>query len=57
MQNRYLHFLIDPRFQGVNRLFLLSFENDNGQESHKQYYIQTVEIKDYYVMIDERSFS
>ena len=26
-QNRYLDFLIDPSFQGVNRLFALSFEN------------------------------
>ena len=25
---RYLDFLIDPSFQGVNRLFVLSFENE-----------------------------
>ena len=55
MQNRYLDFLIDPSFQGVNRLFILSFKDD-GQESHKQYYIPTVEIKDYNVMNDERNF-
>ena len=29
-QNRYLNYLINPRFQGVNRLFVLSFENENG---------------------------
>ena len=28
-QNRYLDFLIDPTFQGVNRFFALSFENKN----------------------------
>ena len=28
-QNRYLDFLIDPSFQGVNRLFVLSFEDKN----------------------------
>ena len=50
VQNRYLDFLIDPSFQGVNRLFVLSFKDD-GQESHKQYYLPTVEIRDYYVMI------
>ena len=28
-QNQYLDFLIDPSFQGVNRLFVLSFENES----------------------------
>ena len=56
MQNRHLHFLIDPSFPEVNRLFVLSFENDNCQESHKQYYLPTVEIKDYNAMIDGRNF-
>ena len=28
-QNRYLDFLIDPSFQGVNRLFVSSFEDKN----------------------------
>ena len=51
-RNRYLDFLIDPSFQGVNRLFVLSFKDDDGRESHKQYYISTVEIKDYKVIID-----
>ena len=56
MQNRYLDFLIDLGFQGVNRLFVLSFKDDNGRESHKQYYLRTVEIKDYNVIIDRRNF-
>ena len=55
MQNRYLDFLIDPSFQEVNTLFVLSFGNVNGQVSHKQYYLPTVEIKDYNVMIDRRN--
>ena len=55
-QIRYLDFLIDLGFQGVNRLFVLSFKDDNGRESHKQYYLRTVEIKDYNVMIDRRNF-
>ena len=29
-QNRHLDFLIDPIFQGVNRLFVLSFKDDDG---------------------------
>ena len=55
-QNRYLDFLIDPSFQGVNRLFALSFKDDDGRESHKQYYLPTAEIKDYNVMINGRNF-
>ena len=30
-QNRYLNYLINPSFQGVNRLFVLSFENENDR--------------------------
>ena len=48
--------LIDPSFQGVNRLFVLSFKCDDGRKSYKQYYLPTVEIKDYNIMIDGRNF-
>ena len=37
--SRYLSYLIDPNFQGVNRLFVLSFENNTGRRSFKQYYL------------------
>ena len=30
-QNRYLNYLINPSFQGVNRLLVLPFENENGR--------------------------
>ena len=40
-RNRYLDFLIDPRFEGVNRLFVLPFKDGDGRESHKQYYLPT----------------
>ena len=55
-QNQYLDFLIDPRFQGVNRLFVLSFENENDRTVHTKYYLSNVEIKDYNVMIDGKNF-
>ena len=55
-QNRYLNHLINPSFQGVNRLFVLSFENENDRTSHSNYYLPKVEIKDYNVMIDGKSF-
>ena len=54
--NPYLDFLIDPSFQGVNRLFILSFENKDDRTVHTKYYLPTVEIKRYNVMIDEKSF-
>ena len=56
VQNRHLDFLIDPSFQGVNRLFILLLKDDDGQESHKQYYLPTVEMKDYNVIIDGINF-
>ena len=55
-QNRYLNYLINPSFQGANRLFVLAFENENGRTSHSTYYLPKVDIKDYNVMIDGRNF-
>ena len=33
-QNRYLNHLVDPSFQGVNRFFVLSFEDEDGKTPH-----------------------
>ena len=54
-QNRYLDYLTGPSFQGVNRLFILSFKDANDRESHKQYYLPTMEINNN-IMIDGRNF-
>ena len=54
-QNRCLNYLVNPSFQGVNRLFVLPFENENGRTSHSTYYLPKVEIKDYDVLIDGRN--
>ena len=54
--NSYLNYLINPSFQGVNRLFVLSFENEHDRRSHSTYYLAKVEIKDYNVMVDDRNF-
>ena len=54
-ENANLNYLIEPSFQGVNKLFVLPFEHDNDYDwrgSNKRYYIPNVEIKDYNVMID-----
>ena len=55
-QNRYLHHLVDPSFQEVNRLFVLFLKNENDRTSHSMYYLPRVEIKDYNVMIDSKIF-
>ena len=55
-QNANLNHLIEPSFQGVNRLFVLVFEDDAQRISNKRYYIPNVEIKDYNVMIDGKNF-
>ena len=51
-QNQNLVFLIDPSFQGVNRLFVLLFDNENDRRGHTRYYLPKVEIKGNSVMID-----
>ena len=55
-QNGYLDYLIDPRVQGGNRLFVLAFKDDDSRTCHKQYYLTTVEKKDYNVMTNGRNF-
>ena len=54
-QNQYFNDFVNPSFQEVNRLFVLSFENENGRTSHSEYYLPKVEIKDYNVKIDGKS--
>ena len=55
-QNPNLNHLIEPSFQGVNRLFVLAFENDNHRTTHDRYYLPNVEIKDYNIMINGENF-
>ena len=55
-QNANLNHLIEPNFQGVNKLFILAFKNDDQRISNKRYYIPNLEIKDYNVMIDGKNF-
>ena len=55
-QNPDLNHLVEPSFQGVNRLFVLAFENDDDRTSDDQYYLPTVEIKDYNIIINVENF-
>ena len=55
-QNPNLNHLIEPSFQGVNRLFVLAFKNDNHRSSARRYNLPTVEIKYYNIMINGENF-
>ena len=54
--NQYLDFLIHPDFQAVNRLFVLSLENEHDRKVSTGYYLPKVEIKDWKVTIDGKIF-
>ena len=51
-----LNYLIGPKFRKVNRLFALSFENKDDRISFSKYHTPSVEIKDFNVLIDSKSF-
>ena len=54
--NNNLNYLIDPTFTNVNRLSVLSFENDADRTSFSKYYVQNVGIKDYNDLTDGKPF-
>ena len=43
--NRYLDYLIDPSFQGVNRLFVLAFFINAKRLAYARYYLPTIKIE------------
>ena len=53
-QNETLNQLVEPYFQGMSRLFVLSFEND-AQRTSNQRYPPSIELKDCNVMINGRN--
>ena len=58
-RNNNLDNLIDQTFTNVNRLFVLSFARNilgDKRDSFSHYYVPNVEIKDFNVLIDGKSF-
>ena len=51
-----MDYLTDPSFEGVNRHFVLSFEDYDVRKGHKKFFLQTADIKVCNVMIDGKSF-
>ena len=45
-KNNNLNYLIDPTFTKINRLFVLSFENEDDGSSFSKYYTPKIEVKD-----------
>ena len=61
--NNNLNYLIDPTFANVKKLFVLSFKRieeknvkNDRRDSFSHYYVPKVQIKDFYILIDGKSF-
>ena len=59
--NNVTRFPLDASFQGVNRLFVLAFNNTDGdnkveRDSHRKCFLPRVNITDYNALIDGRNF-
>ena len=51
-----LNYLIDPTFNKINWLFVLSVEHEDDRTSYSKYYTPQVEIKIFNVLINGKSF-
>ena len=45
-QNQYLDYSVDPSFQGLNGLFILSFPDNAFRTGYAEYFMSSVEMKD-----------
>ena len=57
--NVFKYINLDPSFQGVNRLFVMAYNRENGQPTrngHQKYYLPRIDLEKYNVIIDGRNF-
>ena len=56
--NDNIRILINPSWQGMNRLFVLAYLNDNTStvNLHRKYFLPRIETKNYKIEIDGRNF-
>ena len=57
--NVFKYINLDPSFQGVNRLFVMAYNRENGQpirNGQRKYYLVRIDLEKYNVIIDGRSF-
>ena len=52
----YLDYLIDPSFQGINRLSVSPFNPTDSRIGYSRYYLSTSKVNDNTVMIDGKNF-
>ena len=58
-KNVFKYINLDSSFQGVNRLFVMTYTRANGQPTkngHQKYYLPRVDLEKYNVIIDGRNF-
>ena len=61
--NAFTYLSLDPSFQGVNRLFVMAYDNDNAnanrstRDGRTKYYLPTIDLNKYNVIIDGRNFN
>ena len=57
--NNFKYISLDPSFQGVNRLFVMTFNRVDGQPTRngqQKYYLPRIDLEKYNVIIDGRNF-
>ena len=60
--NAFKYISLDPSFQGVNRLFVMAYDNDNAnanrstRDGRTRYYLPTIDLNKYNVIVDGRNF-
>ena len=57
--NVFKYINLDPSFQGVNRLFVMAYNRENGQPTRngqQKYYLPRIDLNKYNVVIDGRNF-
>ena len=57
--NVFKYINLDPSFQGVNRLFAMAYNRENGQPTRngqRKYYLPRISLNKYNVIIDGRNF-
>ena len=58
--NVFKYINLDPSFQGVNRLFVMTYNREDNQPTRngkQKYYLPRIDLKKYNVFIDGRNFS
>ena len=59
-EDQYIRELLDASYQGVERLFVLAYSNDNADwvtvDSHQKYFLPRIKVENNNIEIDGRNF-